>query len=110
MAPCVTVLKPHAKSTIQCAHLVLGLRALLLAAHRYAGGDVLDAHGRLHLIDVLAASAPSSHCRDLKVSLGDVDLFCFVTCRFECDTALKALCVHVHERSVMRPGVVSPVS
>ena len=61
-------------------HLVLGLRALLLAAQRYAGGDVPDAHSRLHLIHILAACAPGPYGLDLDVRVGDVYLLCFVTC------------------------------
>ena len=81
VAPCVTGFKTHAQGRVQCRHLVLGLRALLLAAQRYAGGDVLDAHGRLHLVDILAACPAGPQGLNLEVRLGDVYPSCFVTCK-----------------------------
>src|SRR5262249_8407957 len=54
--------------------LVLGLRALVLALHDDAGGDVGDAHGRVGLVDVLAAGAGGAVGVDAQVGVVDLDL------------------------------------
>ena len=53
---------------------VLQLGALLGAAHGQACWDVQDAHGRLHLVDVLAAGTARAAGGDLQVFVGDVEL------------------------------------
>ncbi len=52
---------------------VLELRTLLLAADHDSGREVLDAHGGLHLVDVLAALAAAAEGGKFEVLLADFD-------------------------------------
>src|SRR3954452_16859153 len=53
---------------------VLVLRAAVLHAHDYPGGDVGDADRRLRLVDVLTAGALRAHGLDSEVVALDVDV------------------------------------